>query len=299
MLLSTQTDFLSRAFGDEEALRRVRAAGFDAADFAFFHYGKARRPNPLLLPEKAFLAYFSGLRALCGRMGLPIGQTHAPFPLYRGDGQDEARLELQRRAIWASALLGAPYMAVHPAKPREYRPETMREEAFELNLRLFGGLIPCLEAHGVVLALENLFTYGEDGEIGEAPGSLPAELNRLIDALNEKGPRFAACLDTGHALMLGVKPQAFALKLGKRLKILHAQDNDGRHDQHLLPGLGKVDWPKFLKALKQAKYEGSFSLEADQFPAAFGPGNASESYCLMHGVGRNLLAGRNEKRNEK
>ncbi|MDR3085882.1 MAG: sugar phosphate isomerase/epimerase, partial [Christensenellaceae bacterium] len=253
MLLSTQTDFLSRFFGDEEALCRIRTVGFDAADFDFFQYGRGERKNPLLLPEEGFLAYFARLHELCEGMRLVIGQTHAPFPLYRGDGQDEARLNLQRRAIWASAILGAPCMAAHPAKPKDYDPGTMREGALELNFRLFSGLIPCLEEHGVVLALENLFSYDENGEVREAPGSLPGELNRLVDALNEQSPRFAACLDTGHALIMGVKPQEFALKLGKRLRIIHAQDNDGRHDQHLLPGLGRIDWKKFLKALKQAK----------------------------------------------
>lgn len=36
MILSTQTDFLGRAYGEAEAIRMLAKAGFDAYDFSFF-----------------------------------------------------------------------------------------------------------------------------------------------------------------------------------------------------------------------------------------------------------------------
>ena len=36
MILSTQTDFLGRSYGEAEAIRMLAKAGFDAYDFSFF-----------------------------------------------------------------------------------------------------------------------------------------------------------------------------------------------------------------------------------------------------------------------
>ncbi len=36
MLLSTQTDLLGQRYGDEQAIRLLAGAGFDAFDFSFF-----------------------------------------------------------------------------------------------------------------------------------------------------------------------------------------------------------------------------------------------------------------------
>ena len=63
MLISSQTDFLARAYGDEQALRRLSAYGFDAVDFGMFHY-PMNQDSPLFWEEGAFEVYFRSLGAL-------------------------------------------------------------------------------------------------------------------------------------------------------------------------------------------------------------------------------------------
>ena len=50
--------------------------------------------------------------------------------------------------------------------------------------------------------------------------------------------------------------------IGKEyLSALHVHDNDGRGDNHWLPGQGVIDWSDFSKALGEIGFEGTVSLE--------------------------------------
>jgi sugar phosphate isomerase/epimerase len=69
-----------------------------------------------------------------------------------------------------------------------------------------------------------------------------------------------ACWDTGHGWIEGQPPEA-ACRLGSRLVTLHIHDNDGRHDQHRLPGKGGIDWQPFIAGLRRMRYRGPFMME--------------------------------------
>jgi sugar phosphate isomerase/epimerase len=45
------------------------------------------------------------------------------------------------------------------------------------------------------------------------------------------------------------------------LSTLHVHDNNGRGDNHWLPGRGVIDWSDFSKALGEIGFEGTVSLE--------------------------------------
>ena len=140
MLISSQTDFLARAYGDEQALRRLSAYGFDAVDFGMFHY-PMNQDSPLFWEEGAFEAYFRSLGALAKELGLLIGQVHSPFPTYLADGQDDTRLLLQQRAVRATALLGCKYMVMHPAIPAYRLYDQGRQDCKALNMQRYSSSI--------------------------------------------------------------------------------------------------------------------------------------------------------------
>jgi sugar phosphate isomerase/epimerase len=56
------------------------------------------------------------------------------------------------------------------------------------------------------------------------------------------------CLDLGHAHMTVGIPEAIAT-FGPRIVQVHAHDNHGLKDEHLLPGDGTIDWPATATAL--------------------------------------------------
>ena len=53
--------------------------------------------------------------------------------------------------------------------------------------------------------------------------------------------------------------------LGKRLSALHLHDNDKWHDSHQIPFSMSIDFATIVKALKEIRYEGFFTLEAEQY----------------------------------
>ena len=65
-------------------------------------------------------------------------------------------------------------------------------------------------------------------------------------------PLFGACWDTGHGHRQSLRQAPSIRLLGKWLKSLHIQDNNGLHDQHLLPYSGTIDWKEVVSALRDA-----------------------------------------------
>jgi sugar phosphate isomerase/epimerase len=45
------------------------------------------------------------------------------------------------------------------------------------------------------------------------------------------------------------------------LTTTHVHDNRGKHDDHLLPFDGKIDWPTALMSLEKVGYEGLIMFE--------------------------------------
>lgn len=111
-------------------------------------------------------------------------------------------------------------------------------------------LLPLAETLGLTLALENI-----PAPLGR-PGGLAAFLGRMGH------PRLRACLDAGHARMTEGEgaPAAFA-RLAPFCAATHIHDNDGRRDEHLIPGEGGVDWDAFTGALGAARYGGALTFE--------------------------------------
>ena len=87
----------------------------------------------------------------------------------------------------------------------------------------------------------------------------------IIDTLNQMhGPHFAACIDTGHAVVAQKDPEEMIRILGHRIKVLHIQDNLGVRDEHLIPTEGKIDWKAVAIALGDVGYRGTFNFEVSK-----------------------------------
>ena len=97
----------------------------------------------------------------------------------------------------------------------------------------------------------------------EGACSDPYAAAAMVDRLNEKAGKevFGICLDTGHMHLLGKDMRTFIPVLGKRIKCLHINDNDGLSDQHLVPLSGKLDWALFCQCMRDIDYAGDLSFE--------------------------------------
>ena len=99
------------------------------------------------------------------------------------------------------------------------------------------------------------------------------------------------CLDTGHSMICGEKPQDAIYHLGaKYLKALHIHDCNGYEDLHALPYSMRTEWSKILKALGGIGYEGYFTFEAEKFLVNYPDDFLSQALCYMCLLGRYMIA---------
>ena len=102
----------------------------------------------------------------------------------------------------------------------------------------------------IVIAIENMET---------GSGICAAEdLMEIADALH---PCAGICLDTGHAHIAGEDIPAFINRTGSLLIGTHIADNNGKEDQHLLPGFGTIRWEDVMKAFRTSGYRGFLNFE--------------------------------------
>jgi len=242
----------------EEQLRALTEYGFNSIDYFLteFNIGYPKRS----IEEPVTPDYFSRLKDVAEASGAIIYQTHAPYPIYTGDKpEDEAAFCSLVKSVEATALLGAKYMVVHPAKPPKYRHAVCKPYRKAINMALMGALLPHLQEHGVVIALENMF-YEDKKGIHPTACSRAPELLDYIATLAD--PHFAICYDSGHANLIyhdgGVR---LASELGAKIAVCHLHDNNGVYDDHLIPGEGKLNWDGLLTALKKSGFRGPLNYE--------------------------------------
>ncbi|MBQ4252952.1 MAG: sugar phosphate isomerase/epimerase [Erysipelotrichaceae bacterium] len=67
------------------------------------------------------------------------------------------------------------------------------------------------------------------------------------------------CFDAGHDHKNG---ETFDFERFRgRITCVHLHDNFGEHDSHLLPFDGNISWPRVIKQLREADYQGPVTLE--------------------------------------
>lgn len=286
MLLSTQTDVFARRFGDEEAIRRIANAGFDAFDLSLFAMNS--NPNYEMNGEQ-FREYAKHLRAVADECGIVCNQSHAPFPSSVGDEEkDEQIFQSIVRAMEAASIVGAKIIVVHPKQHLDYR--THAAELKEMNMAFYRRLIPYCEQFGIKIATENMWQYNKTAEhIRDSVCSRPQEFLDYLEELNN--PWIVACLDVGHVLLTSENLAHCIRTLGAaHLQALHVHDNDHRGDSHTMPYLGKIDFKELTATLKEIGYQGDFTFEADSFYAKMPDELLPEAAALLHKTGRYLMS---------
>lgn len=261
MLCSTHSHLLSYQVGEEGAIRILAEAGFEAFDLSMFS-----QVNDPAHPfgGDAYREAALNLRRVADEIGIVCNQAHAPFPSSTGDQEEDEKIfHSIVRAMEIAALVGAKVIVVHPKKHLPY-PE-QAEELKALNVTFYRRLVPYCERFGIKVAMENMFRTVPN-EVRKQPStcSTPEEFCAYIDEIGS--PWIVACLDIGHAAVLGKDPVDFIRALGPdRLQALHVQDNDGVGDDHTLPFFGSIDYLAVMDALREIGYRGDLTLEAENF----------------------------------
>ena len=269
MKISTDNGSVRTIFGDKEALRLIKEAGFDGVDFTF--YGDQNTAETLELPDEERRALALELKAYADELGLTFPQAHAPFLTKPGEGPESKHYQDVIKSMEFASLLGCKQIVVHslsyPDAPVDFDVDAPNR-AFMLSL------LPYAEKYDIDIGVENL--WHRDRKRGCCIGrhGTPKTMNAFVDSLGS--PRFKVCCDLGHAAICGVEPEQFIAGMDAgRLTMLHVHDTDYVHDSHVLPYMMNQDWDAFTGALADIDYQGYMNLEVlifyEMFPKELVP----------------------------
>lgn len=274
--LSIQSaDWLNILFDEmcpEEGFRFIKDCGFEGIDYNLDHV----IPGSLLkegkhngffdAPVEEILERYRPVKEAAEKVGISIVQAHAPFPLHHEDNPEllDYMIMATSKLLKVCQYIGCPNLVVHPHK------ELNKEKEWQINEKLYRGLMPAAKETGVKVCLENLWIMEGELPIG-AVCSDPYEACFYIDTFNEEAGEelFGFCYDVGHANMTARNIFHDLKVLGHRVKCLHIHDNDGLKDRHQAPYTYKtgdrkhtlLDWEAFYAGLKEIGYKGDLNFE--------------------------------------
>ncbi|MCD6461574.1 MAG: sugar phosphate isomerase/epimerase [Thermoplasmata archaeon] len=147
--------------------------------------------------------------------------------------------------------LGLDVVTVHPGhvSPLGFYD---RERVFELSVEGVRMLDKINRAYDLRVALENM------PPMATTICTTPRELESHLE-----GTDIGFCLDVGHAHASGtLKAFLSSDLLMDRLENVHAHDNGGERDEHLVVGEGTVPWEEVKRALASRGYGGTVVIES-------------------------------------
>ena len=243
----------AHCFG-EEKFKKISSFGFSAID-----YNMSNTRNALYaMDDSEFEQKILAETAAAQAAGLEIFQVHGPWRSPPKDATVEDRrewMEIMKRSIYGTHLMGCKYWVIHPIMP--YGPLDLDTEypqkTWDLNLEFMTELLQYAKEQDVTICLENL-------PMRKFSMAHPEQILKFVKTINDE--HFKICLDTGHAALFPeVSLGDMVRKMGSEIKVLHVHDNTGDRDFHMWPTKGIIDWPGFMKALKEIGFQGVFSLE--------------------------------------
>lgn len=260
---------LQGKYGDFKALEIAARAGADSVDFDLCRDENDYRNKGLLYSNgfEAIEEYYTEIKKRSDELGIIIGQTHGKMPGFINvKAEDDALVKNTEYDCFATAILGASVCVVHNATSIFLGPYPDPELMHRLSFDMFRRIIPYAEKNGIKIATE---TFGDAvrfsacdffGNIDEFEKAYNA-----IASVDELRDGITVCVDTGHsnkAMRYGNPTPADVIRrLGKKVTVLHLNDNDTLTDQHKIPKTGSIDWDDVLSALDEIGYDGIYNME--------------------------------------
>lgn len=298
-LLSCQTLgwYHNTVFGGEQtanaALAFIRECGFGGIDYHFEGvYTATQIRNGAKSPvfdqtAEELQAYYSPLQKAMENQNIVITQAHGISPQYL-PGNEEMNAYLHSvtvKSLEVCRFLNCPSLVLHPIWGLSQKE----------NERLFQSLIPDALRNGVTICIENMFLRRENRNL---PFFDAATTCQMIDNLNASAGEtiFGCCYDTGHANLTGRNIYEDLCLLDHRLICLHIHENDGIHDQHLIPYTQQqpstksayIDWNGLCRGLAQIAYNGPINFEIHPALRVAPPELTKDLLKLTSAVGRHL-----------
>jgi sugar phosphate isomerase/epimerase len=300
----------------DEVLRFAAQEGFDCVEVMCWPVGKAERKYAGVthIDVTDFTAAAADdVLALCDKHKVAVSAL-GYYPNILSGQAEEASLAIEhlKRVIRAAQLLAerrSPWLRVLEmpgsggAGPNvntfigaDHRQPL--ESNFARYVQVWPQLVSFAEEHGVYVGIENcpmIFTQDE-WPSGKNLAYSPAIWRRMYDTI--PSPRFGLNYDPSHLLWMMMDYLQPLCEFRQRLFHVHAKDmklNRQKLNDHgilalgwstpKIPGLGDIDWSRFISVLTDAGYQGPVCIEVED--DAFRSSLAERQRSLR--ISRNVL----------
>ena len=255
-----------------EVVRWAAGAGFKALEVSCVARGNGWFDGAHLVPAKVNDAAARQIDELLAANGLRLSCLSLRENLLDPD-------EAARNARWAqladvvrtAARLKVPVVSCLVGRD----PKLRAGESIAAWARLAAEPLRLVEEHGLKLAIEN---GPEVGRLGE---DLPANLAFAPEMWEKifthaKSDAVGLNLDPSHLVWLGVDPLEVVTAYAERIFHVQAKDTEVFRDRlsdcsvlrpgggwwrYRLPGLGEIDWRRFIDRLQENGYDGVLAIE--------------------------------------
>ena len=233
----------SKQFGRDmqiKSLELIVQAGFDAVEYSHIEH---------LSDED-----LKTISAAASDMGLIAWSAHSWQSIPGKISELKKALAEYDNFIHKSELLGIKVIVVHCNGEKEnLKDPTVKQRRLDANLACLEPLADKVAKIDSCVAIEN--------------GTNRVDWQFIIEMVeNLQHPNVGLNIDTGHANLGDMDAVKAIHAAGSLLITTHLQDNYGKVDDHLAPGLGEIDWPGVINALAEVGYAGTYMVEISDCP---------------------------------
>jgi sugar phosphate isomerase/epimerase len=260
----------------EQAAQWGAESGFQAIEIACWPFEKATRRYAGVTHinvTELEAAQAKDIRKMLDGYGLTVSSLgYYPNPLHPDAEHRETVIAHLKKVIEAAEMLEVPVVGTFVGKDKDKTvPQNMEDFA-----KIWPPIVKFAKEHGVKIAIENcpmIFSYDE-WPGGNNLASTPAIWREMFEIIPDDN--FGLNLDPSHLIWQMIDYERAVGEFRDRIFHAHAKDlhidwdgmyNHGVTSQGIgwqiprLPGLGDVDWGKYVAALTAVGYDYVLSIE--------------------------------------
>jgi len=260
----------------EQLARWAKNNGFDMLELACWPPSKAERRYAgvthidvtTLTKSKA-----TSIRSLMRQHDLAISSLgYYPNPLHPDVAHREMVIEHLKKVIVAAEMIGVPIVGTFVGRDKD---KTL-EANFDAFAAVWPPIVKFAADHGIKIAIENcpMIFSNDEWPGGNNLAISPAVWRRMFEIIPDAN--FGLNLDPSHLLWQMIDYERVAYDFRERIIHVHAKDMEIQREelyQHgvmsagmgwqvpRLPGLGQVNWARFIAALYAVGYDYVLSVE--------------------------------------
>ncbi len=260
----------------EEAAKWGAESGFQAIEIACWPLERASRRYAGVSHIDVRTLDKDRAKEICRMLdgyGLTISSLgYYPNPLHPDPEHRETVMGHLKKVIEAAEMLEVPVVGTFVGKDKN---KTVPAN-FEEYAKVWPPIVKFAREHGIKIGIENcpmLFSYDE-WPGGDNLASTPAIWRKMWEIIPDEN--FGLNLDPSHLILQMIDYERVVHEFSSRIFHVHAKDlhidreglyNNGVLSQGMgwqvprLPGLGDMDWAKFLAALTAVHYDYVVSIE--------------------------------------